>query len=190
MAWRFERPISQRGPLMPPTGPTPLGLRLPWRTLSPCLICLPQSPSGIRWAGSPLPDWRFHPSRVRALVLVNSGGFTVWNPVVRSICRLLGSPTISRFIMPPLAFLYMNEAICRKYINRARTKEGAWVNASLWRSYLNLNTIFGQRKSTPRRCLFGVFAISTFRWIPVEPHTDLYHALYSSFLNMLHAVHV
>jgi pimeloyl-ACP methyl ester carboxylesterase len=84
-----------------------------------------------------------HPSRVRALVLVNSGGFPVLNLVARFSCYLLGSPTVSRFIMPHMVSGYMSpqtvadESICRKVVARARTKEGAWVCASIWRSFLD-----------------------------------------------------
>ncbi|KAK9236665.1 Alpha/Beta hydrolase protein [Lipomyces kononenkoae] len=83
-----------------------------------------------------------NPSRVRALVLVNSGGFALWNPVNRLLCSLLGFPTVARFIMPRLVRWYMDpqtaedKTICRKYAARARTKEGSWVNASLWKSFL------------------------------------------------------
>ncbi|KAK9365555.1 Alpha/Beta hydrolase protein [Lipomyces kononenkoae] len=44
--------------------------------------------------------------------------------------------------MPRLAPRYMrpqtaeDELICRKYIGRAKTKEGGWVNASLFQSFL------------------------------------------------------
>lgn len=84
-----------------------------------------------------------HPSRVCALVLVNSGGFAPWNPVKRFVCRLLGSPTVSRFIMPHMVSRYMSpqtpedKLICRNIVARARTKEGAWVCASVWHSFLN-----------------------------------------------------
>ncbi|KAJ5812341.1 hypothetical protein N7474_008642 [Penicillium riverlandense] len=84
-----------------------------------------------------------HPSRVRALVLVNSGGFIALNHVARFLCYLLGFPTMSRFIMPLMVSRYMSpqtaedEGISRKTVSRARTKEGAWVCASIWQSFIN-----------------------------------------------------
>lgn len=88
-----------------------------------------------------------HPSRVRALVLVNSGGFIspspVLNLVFRLLCYLLGSSTVSRLIMPAMVSRYMcpqtaqDELICQKTVARAKSKEGAWVCASLWKSFLD-----------------------------------------------------
>ena len=88
-----------------------------------------------------------YPTRVRALVLVNSGGFLspspVLNLVVRFLCCLLGSSTVSRLIMPRMVSGYMSpqtaedELICQKTVTRARSKEGAWVCASLWHSFLD-----------------------------------------------------
>lgn len=88
-----------------------------------------------------------HPSRVRALVLVNSGGFLPPSPVltliVRILCYLLSSSTLSRHIMPRMVSGYMSsqtaedELICQKTVARARSKEGARVCASLWHSFLD-----------------------------------------------------
>lgn len=82
-----------------------------------------------------------HPSRVRALVLVNSGGFVSLNIVARYLCYLLGFSIVSRFIMPRMVSRYMSpqtaedELICQRTVARARTKEGAWVCASIWQSF-------------------------------------------------------
>jgi pimeloyl-ACP methyl ester carboxylesterase len=83
------------------------------------------------------------PARVRALVLVNSGGFVEWTPVTRLFTRLLGSASVSRLMMPHLVRRYMSpqtnhdEEITRRAAARAGTADGASIAAALWRSFLH-----------------------------------------------------
>lgn len=81
------------------------------------------------------PDW------VRALVLVNTGGFVVWTPFRRVVARILGLAPVSRIIMPYLVRKYMSpqttldEEITSRVAARAGTVEGSVVAARLWRSF-------------------------------------------------------
>jgi len=82
-----------------------------------------------------------HPDRVRALVLVNTGGFVVWNPLIRFMCRLLGTPSVTRQVLPYLVPRYMkaqtpeDEAIASQVAARAAEANGAATAAALWRSF-------------------------------------------------------
>lgn len=81
------------------------------------------------------------PDLVAGLVLVNSGGFSAVTPVARLMCRLLGTPWITRLLLPLLVPGYMKErneddrGIAERAVARARTREGARVAAGLWRSF-------------------------------------------------------
>jgi pimeloyl-ACP methyl ester carboxylesterase len=81
-----------------------------------------------------------HPGRVAGLVLVDNGGF-VSNPIIRTVCRVLGTPAISRRIMPRFVKSYMqpktpsDHAIVERSVARARTPKGAALAASMWRSF-------------------------------------------------------
>ena len=81
------------------------------------------------------------PQVVAGLVLVNTGGFI---PMTRStllFCRLLGTPSITRPVLPLFARLYMrprsalDRQILRRVISRARTDAGVQQAAALWRSF-------------------------------------------------------
>ena len=81
-----------------------------------------------------------HPGRVAGLVLVDNGGF-VSNPIVRTFMRVLGTPPITKRIMPRFVKSYMqpktpsDHAIVERTVARARTPEGAALAASMWRSF-------------------------------------------------------
>jgi pimeloyl-ACP methyl ester carboxylesterase len=81
------------------------------------------------------------PARVAALVLVNAAGFTPNNPANRTFCRAMGTPAITRRLLPRLVPRYMkpgNEldaAITARTVARAKTPDGIAVAASLWRSF-------------------------------------------------------
>jgi pimeloyl-ACP methyl ester carboxylesterase len=81
-----------------------------------------------------------HPGRVAGLVLVDNGGF-VSNPIARTFMRVLGTPPITKRIMPRFVKSYMqpktpsDHAIVERTVARARTPEGAALAASMWRSF-------------------------------------------------------
>jgi pimeloyl-ACP methyl ester carboxylesterase len=81
------------------------------------------------------------PERVRALVLVNSAGFTPQTLLTRSFCRLLGSPAIARRVLPRMVPTYMkartdsDRTIVSRALARCRTDEGIELAAALWRSF-------------------------------------------------------
>ena len=81
-----------------------------------------------------------HPGRVAGLVLVDNGGF-VNNPITRTFCRVLGTPAITKRIMPRFVKSYMqpktpsDHAIIERTVARARTSEGTALAASMWRSF-------------------------------------------------------
>lgn len=81
------------------------------------------------------------PDRVAGLVLVNAGGFTGSTPVTRTLCRLLGTPALNRFLQPPLVPRYMragndhDRAVTARALARSRTSDGIRVSAALWRSF-------------------------------------------------------
>ena len=84
-----------------------------------------------------------HPEHVRALVLVNSGGFVPWNIVSKFFTRLLGIQTINRHLTPYLVHRYMSpqtpldHAITDRVAALARTAEGSKIAAAIWRSFLD-----------------------------------------------------
>jgi pimeloyl-ACP methyl ester carboxylesterase len=81
-----------------------------------------------------------HPGRVAGLVLVDNGGL-VSNPIIRTFCRVVGTPAITKRIMPRFVKSYMqpktpsDHAIVERTVARARTPEGAALAASMWRSF-------------------------------------------------------
>lgn len=81
------------------------------------------------------------PDRVAGLVLVNSAGFHGLNPAERTLCRVLGMPWLNRRIVPHLVRRYMkpvnehDRAVTARVTARARTRDGATVDAALWRSF-------------------------------------------------------
>jgi pimeloyl-ACP methyl ester carboxylesterase len=81
------------------------------------------------------------PDRVAGLVLVNTAGFIPQTAVSRLGVRLLGDPRVSRVLLPRLVGGYMkprndhDRAIAERVRARARTRDGARVAASLWRSF-------------------------------------------------------
>ncbi len=82
-----------------------------------------------------------HPERVARLVLVNSGGFIPMNLLTRAFCTLMGTPALTRVLMPPFIRLTMSPAtdddreVARRAAARARTADGMRTGAALWRSF-------------------------------------------------------
>lgn len=81
------------------------------------------------------------PEAVAGLVLVNAGGFSPQDPVSRSFCRALGTPSIARRAAPAVVAAYMRSAseedrvIADRAVARIRTAEGLETFTSLWRSF-------------------------------------------------------
>jgi pimeloyl-ACP methyl ester carboxylesterase len=84
-----------------------------------------------------------HPEHVKALVLVNTGGFVPWDWTSKFFTRLFGIPLLSRWIMPSLVPRYMSPQsthdteISIQVSELARTVEGSKIVASLWKSFLD-----------------------------------------------------
>ncbi len=82
-----------------------------------------------------------HPERVAGLVLVNNGGFIPANLITRAFCRLLGTPAITRVLLPGFTRLAVrprsdhDREIIRRVTSRVRTREGTCTAAALWRSF-------------------------------------------------------
>lgn len=81
-----------------------------------------------------------HPERVAGLILVANGGFAT-NPISRAFCRIMGTPAVTRRIMPRFIGSYMqpqsenDRQIVQRAQQRARTPAGVGLCASLWRSF-------------------------------------------------------
>lgn len=82
-----------------------------------------------------------HPDRVAGLVLVNSGGFIPPSPLVRAFTTLMGTPWVTRRVMPRFIRGYMrsaapaDDAIIERATALARTPAGIETAASVWRSF-------------------------------------------------------
>jgi len=82
-----------------------------------------------------------HPERVAGLVLVNSGGFIPMNLLTGAFCTLMGTPVLTRVLLPPYMRLTMSpmtgddREVVRRVAARARTAEGMRTGAALWRSF-------------------------------------------------------
>lgn len=82
-----------------------------------------------------------HPERVTRLVLVNCGGFIPMSLLTRAFCTLMGTPALSRVLLPPYMRLTMSPAsdhdreVVRRVAARARTADGMRTGAALWRSF-------------------------------------------------------
>ncbi|HEX4723213.1 MAG TPA: alpha/beta hydrolase [Pseudonocardiaceae bacterium] len=81
------------------------------------------------------------PDRVAGIVLVNTGGFIKPSLAGRVFTGVLGTPWLARLLFPRLVPAYMkarnddDAAVGARARARARTKDGARVAASLWRSF-------------------------------------------------------
>jgi pimeloyl-ACP methyl ester carboxylesterase len=83
------------------------------------------------------------PDRVTGLVLANTGGFYAPAGIGRQLCRLLGTPAVSRRVRRGFIPGYMkaandnDRAVQARAVAKARTREGAAVAAGIWRSFLD-----------------------------------------------------
>ena len=82
-----------------------------------------------------------HPALVRALVLVDSGGFTAHNPVSRLFCRVKGTEVISRLVAERFPRFYLRrrtptvEAMLARSRAHGRNPIGIAIDAAIWRSF-------------------------------------------------------
>jgi pimeloyl-ACP methyl ester carboxylesterase len=81
------------------------------------------------------------PSVVAGLVLVNTGGFVPNTLSTKAFCRLMGTESVTRRVMPRFVRAYMkaqspsDEKIVAQASARARTDDGVRTAASMWRSF-------------------------------------------------------
>ncbi|MEU7905019.1 alpha/beta fold hydrolase [Actinoplanes sp. NPDC049118] len=84
-----------------------------------------------------------HPGRARALVLVNSGGFTRPTPPNRAFVRLKGTETVTRLLAGRLSRLYLrrrNRTVAEMLARDAARRDdpaAIAVEAAIWRSFNN-----------------------------------------------------
>ncbi|MDT5092436.1 MAG: hypothetical protein QOH60_1799 [Mycobacterium sp.] len=81
------------------------------------------------------------PSLVAGLVLVNTGGFVPNTLPTRAFCRIMGTESVARRVLPRFVKAYMkprtesDERIVEDVTARARNREGVHTAASMWRSF-------------------------------------------------------
>jgi pimeloyl-ACP methyl ester carboxylesterase len=81
------------------------------------------------------------PECVAGLILVNAGGFVPWNPLSRTLCRVLGTPAVFRRAAPLFVRGYMkaktdsDREISERAIATARTAEGTRTGTAWGRSF-------------------------------------------------------
>ena len=82
-----------------------------------------------------------HPALVRALVLVDSGGFTAHNAASRLFCRVKGTELVSRLVAERFPRFYLRrrtptiEAMLARSRAHARDAAGIAIDAAIWRSF-------------------------------------------------------
>ena len=82
-----------------------------------------------------------HPGLVRALVLVDSGGFTAHNPVSRFFCRVKGTELVSRLVAERFPRFYLRRrtptvaAMLARSRAHASDPAGIAIDAAIWRSF-------------------------------------------------------
>jgi len=135
------------------------------------------------------------PEQVAGLVLVNTGGFVPNTAFTNAFCRLMGTPRLTRLIMPRFVPAYMcartpgDQRIAARATARAGTRMGAATAASLWRSF-----------ATPQYDLRGdahrIAAPTLIVWGDRDPLVSLrvgratHRAIAGSTLEVLHTGHV
>ena len=83
-----------------------------------------------------------HPALVRALVLVDSGGFTAHNPVSRLFCRVKGTELVSRLVAERFPRVYLRRrtptvlAMLARSRAHKRNPVGLAIDAAIWRSFI------------------------------------------------------
>jgi pimeloyl-ACP methyl ester carboxylesterase len=86
------------------------------------------------------------PDRVRALVLVDTGGFTPMHALARAFCRVQGSEWIRRVTGPAFARFYTKrrnahvDAMLARVDAGARNPASVAVHAAMWRSFADASS--------------------------------------------------
>ena len=135
------------------------------------------------------------PDLVAGLVLVNTGGFVPNTIFTNAFCRLIGTPRLTRLIMPRFVPIYLrartpgDQRIAARAIARARTDAGAATAASLWRS-------FATPEYDLRDVAHRIVAPTLIVWGDRDPSLSLrigratHRAIPGSTLAVLHTGHV
>jgi pimeloyl-ACP methyl ester carboxylesterase len=140
-----------------------------------------------------------HPDRVAGLVLVDNGGFGATTPIIRTVCRILGTPAITKRVMPRFVNSYMQPrtasdyAIVERAVARARTPAGTALAASMWRRFATPEYDLrdqADRLTAPTRILWGKkdraipqsVGRATQKWLPQSKLEiiDTGHVVFSS----------
>lgn len=136
-----------------------------------------------------------HPQRVRALILVNTGGFTIWNIFTRFFCYILGFPAVARLVLPHLIPRYMKSqtpndmAVCKKAVARARSRDGASVAAGFWRSFLDEQHDLRDRARSIKAPTLVVWGVDDVVF-PVETAYSVQRSIPGSRVELVDAGHV
>lgn len=83
------------------------------------------------------------PEQVAGLVLVQTGGFVPMNPVVRLLCRAMGTPALFKVLAPLALHAYMqpqsplDHQIIARVAAAEKTPEGRADGAAMWRSFVS-----------------------------------------------------
>jgi pimeloyl-ACP methyl ester carboxylesterase len=135
------------------------------------------------------------PDLVAGLVLVNSGGFVPVNALVRTFCRVLGTPAVFRRVAPLFVRGYMkaktdsDRRISQRATAMAKTPEGIRVGTGLWRSFATpAHDLRGRAAelTTPTLIVWGTKDIA----IPLRAGRATHDAIRGSRLELLDTGHV
>jgi len=135
------------------------------------------------------------PESVAGLILVNTGGFVRWNPLSRTSCRVMGTPTVFRRAAPLFVRGYMkaNTDSDRQIIERAtaaaKTQQGIRIGTGLWRSFATPEHDLRSRAaelSAPTLIVWGKKDIA----IPLSAGRATHDSIRGSRLEILDTGHV
>ncbi|WP_082951933.1 alpha/beta fold hydrolase [Mycobacterium sp. 852002-51057_SCH5723018] len=135
------------------------------------------------------------PESVAGLVLVNAGGFVPLNPLVRTFCRVLGTPAVFRRVAPLFVRGYMkaqtdsDRRLSQRATAMAKTPEGVRVGTGLWRSFATPGHDLRGRAAdltAPTLIVWGTKDIA----IPLRAGRATHGALRGSRLELLDTGHV
>jgi pimeloyl-ACP methyl ester carboxylesterase len=135
------------------------------------------------------------PDCVAGLVLVNAGGFVPWNPLLRTSCRVLGTPAVFRRAAPLFVRGYMkaktdsDREISERAIATAKTAEGTRTGTAVWRSFATTEHDLRSRAAeltAPTLIVWGKKDIA----IPLSAGRATHGAIRGSRLEILDTGHV
>jgi len=135
------------------------------------------------------------PESVAGLVLVNTGGFVPLNPMIRTFCRVMGTPAVFRRTAPLFVRGYMkartdsDREISERAIATAKTAEGTRTGAALWRSFATPEHDLRSRAAgltAPTLIVWGKKDIA----IPLSAGRATHDAIRGSRLEILDTGHV